>query len=263
MNNKRFIPNRADITSSCRAVTKPGLYSVLPQANRVESAIPGFENVKIEVLVTPELGADFIQYELVFDEGTNNTINQNDELEHFILVLEGEITIVKTELKKVLKQGGFAYIPPNTNYNIEMIKSKKTRVLLTKKIYQSINSIKQPSLIFSDIQKVPTVVCDTYLEQRLIPYDENLAYDMAMNILHFEPGIYFSFVESHAMKHGLYMLDGGGIYWLNGDYHEVQKNDYIYMAAYCPQFFYATGWEKGSYLLYKDVNRDYIVGLKK
>jgi (S)-ureidoglycine aminohydrolase len=29
------------------------------------------------------------------------------------------------------------------------------------------------------------------------------------------------------------------------------------MAPFCPQFFYATGWDKSAYLLYKDVNRDY------
>ena len=47
------------------------------------------------------------------------------------------------------------------------------------------------------------------------------------------------------------------MYWLNGDYMEVQKDDFIYMAPWCPQFFYATGWDKSAYLLYKDVNRDY------
>ena len=29
------------------------------------------------------------------------------------------------------------------------------------------------------------------------------------------------------MEHGLYMLDGRGVYYLNGDYIEVQKDDYI------------------------------------
>jgi (S)-ureidoglycine aminohydrolase len=41
----------------------------------------------------------------------------------------------------------------------------------------------------------------------------------------------------------------------------VQKDDYIYMAPYCPQFFYATGWETGRYILYKDINRDYTAGI--
>jgi (S)-ureidoglycine aminohydrolase len=84
---------------------------------------------------------------------------------------------------------------------------------------------------------------------------------MGINLQVFDPGSYFSFVESHVMEHGLYMLYGQGIYWLNKDYMEVQKDDFIYMAPYCPQFFYSTGWNKSAYLLYKDVNRDYTQGL--
>jgi len=57
------------------------------------------------------------------------------------------------------------------------------------------------------------------------------------------------------------MLKGSGIYWFNGDYHEVQTNDNVYMAPYCPQFLYSNALIKGRYLLYKDVNRDYNEGL--
>jgi (S)-ureidoglycine aminohydrolase len=88
-----------------------------------------------------------------------------------------------------------------------------------------------------------------------------LGFDMAVNLLLFEPGIHFGFVESHIMEHGLYMYEGRGIYWLNGDFIEVEANDYIYMAPYCPQYFAVTGWESASYLLYKEVNRDYTVGI--
>ncbi len=97
---------------------------------------------------------------------------------------------------------------------------------------------------------------DTYMEQHLTPY-EQLGFDMGINLQVFDPGVYFSFVEAHVMEHGLYMLYGRGLYWLNHDLIEVQKDDFIYMAPFCPQFFYSTGWEKSAYLLYKDVNRDY------
>jgi len=84
---------------------------------------------------------------------------------------------------------------------------------------------------------------------------------MRLQIEMIKPGICFGFVESHIMEHGLYMLKGSGIYWLNGNYHEVKANDYIYMAPYCPQYFYSTGLTKGRYLLYKEVNRDYNEGM--
>jgi len=94
----------------------------------------------------------------------------------------------------------------------------------------------------------------------LTPY-EDPRFDMGINIQIFDPGVYFTFVESHIMEHGLYMLYGRGIYWLNQEYMEVQQDDFIYMAPFCPQFFYATGWDISAYLLYKDVNRDYTKAL--
>jgi len=86
-------------------------------------------------------------------------------------------------------------------------------------------------------------------------------FDLGINLQVFDPGVYFSFVETHVIEHGLYMLYGQGLYWLNGDYMEVKEDDFIYMAPYCPQFFYPTGHGPSAYLLYKDVNRDYTSGL--
>ena len=37
---------------------------------------------------------------------------------------------------------------------------------------------------------------------------------------------------------------------------EVERDDFIYMAPYCPQSFVASGTEPAEYLLYKDVYRD-------
>ena len=79
---------------------------------------------------------------------------------------------------------------------------------------------------------------------------------MNVNILGFLPGNYFPYVETHIMEHGLYMLEGQGLYLLGGDWHEVQPDDFIWMGPYCPQHFYCTGWSEAAYLLYKDVNRD-------
>ena len=75
-------------------------------------------------------------------------------------------------------------------------------------------------------------------------------------VLTVEPGVYFPYVETHIMEHGLYMLEGQGLYLLANDWHEVQQDDFIWMGPYCPQHFYCTGWSPAAYLLYKDVNRD-------
>ncbi|MCJ7640775.1 MAG: (S)-ureidoglycine aminohydrolase [Desulfobacterales bacterium] len=257
---ERFIPTDADIVSRCRARTKPGLYMILPRANRVESFIPGFEKTWAQALATPNMGARFVQHELLLEPGGGTKNALKDGFEHFLFVLEGGLSLDSAGKKHELNQGGFAYLPAEFTYSMKNLSDQKSRVLWTKRRYIPIESLR-PDPIISNEKDVPALPCDTYVEQHLIPYDKDTAYDLAFNLLNFEPGIHFGFVESHIMEHGLYMLQGRGIYSLNGDFHEVQADDYIYMAPYCPQFFYATGWVKGRYLIYKDVNRDYVDGL--
>ncbi|HSB03794.1 MAG TPA: (S)-ureidoglycine aminohydrolase [Thermodesulfobacteriota bacterium] len=258
---QRFIPTDADIVSCCRAITKPGSYMILPRANRVENILPEFEKTFAQVLVTPRLGARFIQHELLVEPGGATRQPIQDGLEHFLYVLEGGIHLHSSEGRYELTTGGFAFLPERISFEIKNLSDQKSRVFWTKRRFIPFESLK-PEPIISNEKDIPAFPCDTYMEQHLIPYDINAAYDLAFNLLNFDPGVYFGFVESHIMEHGLYMLEGRGIYWLNGNYHEVQKDDFIYMAPYCPQFFYATGWVKGRYLIYKDVNRDFVDDLK-
>lgn len=256
-----FVIPSADIVSSCRAVTKPDLYTVLPQGNRVNNALPVLEKTNAQVLASPQLGARFVEYELLIDPQGGTTGPIEDALEHFLFVLEGGVDFELGTETRGLGAGGFVWLPPGKAFGLRNGSDALARVIWFRRKYVAVEGLAAPDPIVSREQDVPAEPEDTYVEQHLIPYDEDLGFDLAFNLLNFEPGIHFSFVESHVMEHGLYMLDGRGVYWLNGDFHEVQANDFIYMAPFCPQFFYATGWEKGRYLLYKDANRDYVEGL--
>ena len=57
------------------------------------------------------------------------------------------------------------------------------------------------------------------------------------------------------MEHGLFVLEGKGVYRLNGDWVEVEAGDFMWLRAFCPQACYAGGPGPFRYLLYKDVNR--------
>ena len=78
---------------------------------------------------------------------------------------------------------------------------------------------------------------------------------MLVNIVTFQPGGVIPFAETHVMEHGLYVLEGKGVYYLNGDWKEVEAGDYMWLRAFCPQACYAAGPKPFRYLLYKDVNR--------
>jgi (S)-ureidoglycine aminohydrolase len=71
----------------------------------------------------------------------------------------------------------------------------------------------------------------------------------------FQPGGVIPFMETHVMEHGLYVLQGKGVYRLNDRWVEVEAGDFMWLRAFCPQACYAGGPEPFRYLLYKDVNR--------
>jgi (S)-ureidoglycine aminohydrolase len=260
MQDKKLIIDDADIVSRCRAITKPGSYSILPRANRVLSTLPGFSGVSAQVMATPQLGARFVEHELLLRAGGGTDSPIDQEYEQFLYVLEGEISFGFKGNYSPMAKGGFTWLPPHSIFSFKNKSETTSRLIWLRRKYIPVEGLKTPDPIIANEQDVKAFPEDTYMEQHLIPY-ENPAFDMAFNLLNFDPGVYFGFVESHIMEHGLYMLAGRGIYWLNGDYHEVRQDDFIYMAPYCPQYFYSTGWELSRYLIYKDVNRDYTQGL--
>jgi len=229
---------------------------LIPEVNRVPSAIPNFKDTTIKVLMTPRMGARFTQYEM--DMQPNGCMEKlvDDDFEHFIYVVRGGVSIDIGGERKELEEGGFAFMPDDMPYRFENLTDTESRLLWTKQRFQALDNLR-PEPIFSHESEVEYLVEDTYLEQHLIPYDDNLAYDMAFNRLWFEAGVTFGFVETHIMEHGLYLLEGRGIYYLNNEYVEMQADDYLYMYPFVPQSFAATGWTEGRYLLNKDVNRDY------
>jgi (S)-ureidoglycine aminohydrolase len=253
---KLLIVSDADVTSRCRCINKPGSYMIFPRANRVEHHLPHFDGVLAQVLATPQHGAKFVEHELLVEPNGGTAGRREEELEQFLFVLEGEVEYRLEGKTYNLVQGSFSWLPPHSGYEFKNRSEALSRLVWIRRRYKQVEGIEVPAPIVaheSDVRADPT---DTYMEQHLTPY-EQLGFDMGINLQVFDPGVYFSFVEAHVMEHGLYMLAGRGLYWLNHDLIETQKDDFIYMAPYCPQFFYATGWEKSAYLLYKDVNRDY------
>ena len=98
----------------------------------------------------------------------------------------------------------------------------------------------KPKLIVSREKDVPesrNPTSDQKWTHNLIPTND-MAYDMHINIVSFGPGACISAIEAHVMEHGLYMLQGKGMYLLNEKWHEVEAGDFIWMKAFCPQVFY-------------------------
>ncbi|QEZ44361.1 (S)-ureidoglycine aminohydrolase [Cupriavidus oxalaticus] len=233
-------------------------YAVMPPEGILESRIPGIEKTTISVQATPGLGAKFAQLLLQIQGGGGMTAVRNDGMQAFFYVVSGNVSLELEGKTHELKAGSFAYAPAGTGVRVYNPGADEARVVWIKKPYERLDGVEAPAALISHEQDVEKVNKHTKGRtwQHLLP-DENPAFDFAINILSFEPGNYFPMVETHVMEHGLYMLEGQGMYLLQNDWHECWAEDFIYMAPFCPQFFYATGWSKATYLLYKNVNRDF------
>jgi (S)-ureidoglycine aminohydrolase len=155
-----------------------------------------------------------------------------------------------------LAEGGFAFIPANSQWSLHNSHPEGLKFLWVRKPYEPLEGLHPATIVGNekDIQVKYNPTTDKKWTTQLIPA-EDMAYDLNMNIVSFEPGTVISNVETHIMEHGLYMLQGKGVYLLNTDWREVREGDFIWMRSFCPQAYCAGGLVRTRYLLYKDVNR--------
>ena len=126
-----------------------------------------------------------------------------------------------------------------------------------RKRYERVEGLEPRALVGNEQDIEPSPMPDTngaWATTRIIdPAD--MAYDMHVTVVTFQPGGKIPFLETHVMEHGIYVLEGNAAYRLNDDWVELQPGDYFSLRAFCPQACYAGGPGPFRYLLYKDVNR--------
>jgi (S)-ureidoglycine aminohydrolase len=198
------------------------------------------------------LGARFSQYSAELEKGATLAPTPH---QRFIYILDGELQIELDSKKHKLTPGGYAYLPHGSRPRINSIGASRCAII--EKPYSSADGIPAPKAVFgneSDILSQP-LMGDAALQVRsLLP--DAIAFDFAVNTMEYQPGASLSMVEVHVMEHGLLMLQGGGIYRLADNWYPVTAGDFIWMSAYCPQWFGALGKTPAKYLIYKDFNRD-------
>lgn len=240
-----------------RGVVKPN-YAFIPPEGVIDSFLPNYEKTTVRFLAAPVLGAKFAQVVLEINAGGGTRGHFSDHLQRFFYVLSGTVELsIDGGVPVILEREGYAYLPPNTRYSLRNAGGGQARVIGIKKAYQKID-LPQPEPVVSkraDAERILPGLEGRYY-QDLLSSGGDFRFDFEINILSFAPGTYFPHVETHIMEHGLYMLEGQGMYLLHADWHETWTDDFIWMGPYCPQFFYATGWENAAYLLYKNINRD-------
>jgi (S)-ureidoglycine aminohydrolase len=232
-------------------------YALITPDTHVSSPLVGWPNASAAIHISPEMGARFTQYTAVLDPVAVSA-PPGEGIERFVYVLEGAIVLFVNGGHHGLTAGHFVFLPAGAEHHLTTpadVESPAARLAIFEKRYQS-GSSGPPQVCIGherDSRGEPFQGEPALRLQTLLPIDP--AFDMAVNILSYEPGGHLPQVEIHVMEHGLLMLDGGGIYRLGERWYPVAAGDFIWMASYCPQWFGAIGTTPARYLIYKDWNR--------
>ncbi len=244
-------------------------YAVIPKgvmSDIVTSYLPFWDKTRAWILSRPLSGfaETFSQYIMELAPGGGSDRPEPDpRAEGVLFVVEGELTVTLDGIPRVLSSGGYAYLPPSSRWTARNAGAAPTRFHWIRKAYEAVDGLALPDPVFSsDGDVAPIAMPGTdgrWATTRFID-PEDLRYDMHVNIVTIAPGAVIPFMETHVMEHGLYVLEGKGVYRLNQDWVEVEAGDYMWLRAFCPQACYAGGPSNFRYLLYKDVNRHAKLG---
>ncbi|GKW50638.1 bifunctional allantoicase/(S)-ureidoglycine aminohydrolase [Halomonas sp. NCCP-2165] len=239
-------------------------YAIIPKGvlrDIVASYLPFWENTRLWVLSRPMTGFSetFSQYIVEVSPGGGSNKPELDEgAEGVLFVVEGEMVLTLGGEKHVMQPGGYAFIPPGSDWTLRNESDAAVRFHWIRKAYEFVEGIEVPEAFVTnenDVEPIPMPDTDEKWVTTRFVDQSDMRHDMHVNIVTFQPGGVIPFDETHVMEHGLYVLEGKAVYHLNQEWVEVEAGDYMWLRAFCPQACYAGGPGPFRYLLYKDVNR--------
>jgi (S)-ureidoglycine aminohydrolase len=256
------LPPQSDLLTGRAIFTNS--YAVIPKGvmrDIVTSYFPGWNNTRAWILARPMTGfaETFAQYIMEVSKGGGSDVPEPDpKAEAALFTVEGRFTLTVDGKRHDMQPGSFAYIPPGAKWIASNGNIEAARFHWIRKCYEPALGLATPkTFVVNERDVKPIAMPDTngvWSTTRFVdPAD--MAHDMHVTIVNFEPGGVIPFAETHVMEHGLYVLEGKAVYRLNGDWVEVEAGDFMWLRAFCPQACYAGGPGRFRYLLYKDVNR--------
>lgn len=222
----------------------------------VRTTLPGMKNAAAIVHVGPAMGAAFTEYTVEFEpQGElGPTFAQR-----FLYVLEGTLVLETDGKPQELSPRGYAYLGEGLPHRA--IAKQKSCVAVIEKPYLPVAGLAAPRLLISNEDAIASHALDGDEDLQVKCFLPNEPqFDFAVNTMVYQPGAALRMVEMHVMEHGLLMLEGGGIYRLGDSWYPVMAGDFIWMGAWCPQWFGAIGKKPAKYLIYKDWNRHPLSG---
>ena len=255
------LPGQSELLTDRAIVTEA--YTVIPKGvlrDIVTSNLPGFTKTRSWILARPIAGFATTFAQLIVEIGSGGGAERPEReagVEGVVFVTSGELTLSLGAESHVLGAGGYAYLAAGADWSLANDGDAPVSFHWIRKAYEPLEGFAPASFVTRDQDVAPVAMPGTagaWATTRFVDPDD-LAHDMHVNIVTFQPGGSIPFAETHVMEHGLFVLEGKGVYRLNDDWVEVEAGDFLWLRAFCPQACYAGGPGRFRYLLYKDVNR--------
>ena len=255
------LPEQTALLTDRAIVTEA--YTVIPKGvlrDIVTSNLPGFNGTRSWILARPIAGFSTTFSQLIVEiqpGGGAERPEREAGVEGVVFVTTGRLILTLAGERHELQAGGYAYLAAGEEWSLANEGGEVTSFHWIRKAYEPLEGLRAASFVTRDQDVSPTPMPGTdgaWATTRFVDPDD-MAHDMHVNIVTFQPGGSIPFAETHVMEHGLFVLEGKGVYRLNDDWVEVEAGDFMWLRAFCPQACYAGGPGPFRYLLYKDVNR--------
>jgi (S)-ureidoglycine aminohydrolase len=255
------LPAQTELLTGRAIVTEA--YTVIPRGvlrDIVTSSLPGFTGTRSWILARPIAGFSTTFSQLIVEIAPGGGADRPEReagVEGVVFVTSGRLTLTLAGVRHEMEAGGYAYLAAGDAWSLANDGDVPTSFHWIRKAYETLEGFAAESFIMRDQDVAPVAMPGTagaWATTRFVDPDD-LAHDMHVNIVTFQPGGSIPFAETHVMEHGLFVLEGKGVYRLNDDWVEVEAGDFLWLRAFCPQACYAGGPGPFRYLLYKDVNR--------
>ncbi|WP_308915629.1 bifunctional allantoicase/(S)-ureidoglycine aminohydrolase [Jannaschia sp. LMIT008] len=245
-----------------RAALTPA-YALIPRAclsDITTSHLPGWTGMRMWILARPTTGLaeTFAHYLLdVAADGGCDRAEPDPAAQGILYAVAGSAVLTVGGADHDLGPGDCAYLPPGVPWGLQARDGGATVHWYRKRWRPADGVVPPPGFVTATADATTTAMPGTdgrWATTRFVdPAD--MAHDMHVNVVAFQPGATIPFEETHVMEHSIHVLEGKAVYKLDRDWIEMEAGDTAILRAFCPQACYAAGPGPFRYLLYKDVNR--------
>lgn len=242
---------------STRAVVKHGRCALIPPEGRVKNVLPNLEQCNVSIIASPHYGPQFAMYTIeVLPGGGTIKPFKEEGIETFVYCISGQGVVSVDGEEYSIDESGYVFAPASMGMGLKNDTETPWKLLLYKQRYRSVEGFESRVVVgrLNDMPYAPYDDMENVRIKDLLPTD--LGFDVNFHTLSFLPGGCHPFIETHVQEHGLYILEGEGVYLIEDQWIPVKKGDFIWFGPYVPQACYGVGRTPFTYIYTKDCNRD-------